>query len=50
MRALPVLVLALAGAAAAAPVMWHQTRDEGVAAAAKSRKPVLVVTLWKDGV
>lgn len=45
---LPALVLA------AAPALcmegWLRSRDDGLDAAKKSGKPVLVVTLWKDGV
>jgi len=29
---------------------WLRSRDDGLAAARKSGKPVLVITLWKDGV
>ena len=29
---------------------WLRSRDDGLAAAKKSGKPVLVITLWKDGV
>jgi hypothetical protein len=45
------------GAAVAAPASalpipdgWHKSKDDGVAAARKSRRPVLVVTAWKDKV
>ena len=46
MRALAILMLA--GAAFAAPEGWHTSMKDGLAAAKKSRKPMLVVTLWKD--
>lgn len=47
----PLFLLALlAGAALAAPEGWHRTKKEGEAAALKSGKPVLVVTLWKEKV
>ena len=29
---------------------WLRSRDDGLEAAKKSGKPVLVITLWKDGV
>jgi len=29
---------------------WLRKRDDGLEAAQKSGKPVLVVTIWKDGV
>lgn len=29
---------------------WLRSRDDGLGAAKKSGKPVLVITLWKDGV
>ena len=34
----------------AAPEGWHPTLKKGLEAAKKSGKPVLVITLWKDGV
>ena len=43
-----LLTLALAGAALAAPEGWHKSMKDGLAAAKKSGKPVLVVTLWTD--
>ncbi len=43
-----LLTLALAGAAFAAPEGWHRSMKDGLEAAKKSRKPVLVVTLWTD--
>ena len=49
MRPLSLLAL-LAGAALAAPEGWHHTKREGEAAALKSGKPVLVVTIWKEKV
>jgi len=46
-----LVTLALFGAvAAAAPAGWHTRLDDGVAAAKKSGKPVLVVTTWKEKV
>jgi hypothetical protein len=47
MRPLSVLAL-LAGAVLAAPEGWHRTKKDGEAAALKSGKPVLVVTIWKE--
>ena len=38
-----------AGAATAAPE-WHKNLEEGVAAARKSGKPLLVVTAWRSGI
>lgn len=49
MRTLAVLSL-LSAAAAASPQGWHRSKDDGIEAARKSGKPVLVVTLWKEGV
>jgi hypothetical protein len=43
-------ILFLLAAPAAALEGWHRTREEGTAAAKKSGKPVLVVTLWAPGV
>ena len=50
MRAATALILSLAfaGAAWAAPEGWHKSMQDGVAAAQKSGKPVLVVTMWKE--
>jgi len=46
-----VLVLgALAPNSRAAPEGWHTSIQEGLDAAARSGKPVLVVTGWKSGV
>ncbi len=45
-----LVALALIGTALAAPDAWHKTMKDGVAAAGKSGKPVLVVTAWKQGV
>lgn len=42
--------LALAGPAVAAPGGWHTSIDDGLAAAAKSGRPLLVVTAWKEKV
>jgi len=51
---LPLLaaLLCLAGAVPSALALdgWAATRDEGLALAKKSGKPVLVLTAWKDGV
>jgi len=44
-----ISLLLLGAAALAAPQGWHKTLDDGVAAARKSGKPVLVVTLWRTG-
>ncbi len=49
MRTLAVIGL-IASAAAAAPQGWHRTMDDGIEAARKSGKPVLVVTVWKEKV
>ena len=43
-------ILALAGAVHAAPDGWHKSMKDGLAAAKKSGKPVLVVTMWKEKV
>ncbi len=46
-----LLVLgALASTASAIPEGWHKSMDDGLKAARASGKPLLVVTLWKDGV
>ena len=42
--------LLLATVAHAAPDGWHTSLKDGVAAARKSGKPLLVVTAWKSGV
>jgi hypothetical protein len=49
--AIGVLAL-LAGAAGAGPVPdgWHASLADGVAAAKRSGKPVLVVTAWAPGI
>lgn len=43
----PLLFVAHAALAAEG---WHGSRDEGLAAAQQSGKPVLVVTAWKEKV
>jgi len=45
-----LLTLALAGAAFAAPDGWHNSMKDGLVAAKKSGKPVLVVTMWREKV
>jgi hypothetical protein len=56
MRTATFLALALLAAglcshlAGAAPEGWHASMKDGLAAAQKSGKPVLVVTGWKSGV
>ena len=46
-----VVALALAAAPDASALEgWLKSRDDGLAAARQSGKPVLVITLWKDGV
>ena len=45
-----LVLLALAGAALAAPDGWHRKLDDGVKASGKSGKPALVVTMWKEKV
>ena len=48
---LGTLALTLAAALEASALEgWLRSRDDGLAAAQKSGKPVLVITLWKDGV
>ncbi len=42
--------LVLAASAAALPAGWHKSMDDGLEAAAKSGRPLLVVTAWKSGV
>ncbi|MHC4959938.1 MAG: hypothetical protein ACYTGN_16355 [Planctomycetota bacterium] len=32
----------------ARPDGWHRTMEDGIKAAKKSGKPVLVVTIWKE--
>jgi hypothetical protein len=49
MRTLSAIAL-MAGAVLAAPEGWHRTKKEGEGAAARSGKPVLVVTIWKEKV
>lgn len=51
-RSLPLAVVGLLLLASSASALdgWLSSRDEGLEAAAKSGKPVLVVTIWKDGV
>ena len=49
MKTLAVIGL-IASAVAAAPQGWHRTMDDGIEAARKSGKPVLVVTVWKEKV
>lgn len=52
-RALPfalgLAALACLGLPALALEGWHADRDDGLEAAEKSGRPVLVVTLWKKG-
>lgn len=56
MRTRPWLILGALAFALAASLEasaldgWLKSRDDGLAAAKKSGKPVLVITLWKDGV
>ncbi len=50
-RLAALLVLALlATHPALAADGWHGSRDDGLAAAKQSGKPVLVVTAWKEKV
>lgn len=44
---LALLVCASAVPASAEPDGWHASLKEGVEAAAKSNKPLLVITAWK---
>jgi hypothetical protein len=39
-----------AGTAFAGDQTWHKNLEDGVAAAEKSGKPLLVVTAWKSGI
>lgn len=48
LRSLIVAITAAITAPLPAPPGWHKTIDEGVAAAKKSGKAVLVVTAWTD--
>ncbi len=49
--ALSLLALAwLAAPAAAAPEGWHTSMKDGLEAAKKSGRPLLVVTAWKEKV
>jgi len=50
MRTTAVALLLLAGVAQARPEGWHKSMEDGLKAAKKSGKPVLVVTLWKEKV
>ena len=47
---LALVAIALAAADAAALDDWLKSREDGLDAARESGKPVLVVTLWKDGI
>ena len=54
MRATGLFVLALIGlgllaapSSANAPEGWHNSLQDGVEAAAKSGKPILLITTWK---
>ena len=40
----------LAGTAHARPDGWHKSMEDGLMAAKKSGKPLLVVTAWKEKV
>ncbi len=48
--ALGAVVAFAATASLSADESWHANLEEGVAAARKSGKPVLVVTAWKSGI
>ena len=50
MRTTVVAVMLLAGVAVARPEGWHKSMEDGIKAAKKSGKPVLVVTMWKEKV
>ncbi len=43
-------VAALATTVVAAPEGWHTSMKDGLEAAKKSNKPLLVVTAWKEKV
>ncbi|MHC4579803.1 MAG: hypothetical protein ACYTED_20695 [Planctomycetota bacterium] len=43
-----VTTVFLLGTATASPEGWHRTMKDGVAAAKRSGKPVLVVTMWGE--
>ena len=45
-----VAITLLAWPAGAAPEGWHTSMEDGLEAAAKSNKPLLVVTAWKEKV
>ena len=40
-------VTLLAGPASAQPEGWHGSLEDGIEAAAKSNKPILLITAWK---
>ncbi|MCU0727679.1 MAG: thioredoxin family protein [Planctomycetes bacterium] len=44
-----ILLLALAPAVHAAPAGWLGSLEEGTKAAARSGRPILVITIWKPG-
>ena len=47
---LGALALTAHRADAASPEGWHQSLKDGLEASAKSGKPLLLVTLWKEKV
>ena len=48
MRTAGALTLLLLGTALCAPEGWHRKLEDGVSAAKKSGRPVLVVTMWQE--
>ena len=48
--AVAALTLALGTSANAAPDGWHTSLKDGLEASAKSGKPLLLVTAWKEKV
>ena len=48
MRIVVAVVFMLAGIAQARPEGWHGSMEDGLKAAKKSGKPLLVVTVWKE--
>ena len=45
-----VMGLGATGTTADVAEGWHKSMDDGLEAAKKSGKPLLVITLWKQGV
>ena len=48
--AIPIAaIILLSSGVLAAPEGWHSKLEDGLKAAKKSGKPVLVITTWTDG-